>query len=419
MNTWEQWEAKTQSLLATQQWDACIHHINGISDKERKDKKYIRSIERVYKKMLAVPTYQTNVNILRHISHMYCTEYLENRATPVLHCDKQYCKTQAAHYFSLLLQQERRPYDIYRYAQLLYCCSHDFVTTEPFVVKHRMKEKAYELYEETLQLIEIEKTDMHTALYRQACYALSRCGLELVSSYSILLQEMALVADMPLPFLGNKEKYRKKLQRIHACLDTLRAMERLPRQAKRIADIQQIRKTYGKAEQIYYLLGKAFDYTWQFGLCDNKMLAKQLAERYYTYACEINYHNMENKKGKSLFFHMYMALVNIYIRQKDKEKCKKIWQHYKLSRYIPQGYQTLTAIRWAIVEKNYEKARYIITAYQNKKDWQQGLSPQRATVCRNILDALQGTLKTEENHQFSASQLKLLLKLTKHCQTAL
>ena len=112
---------------------------------------------------------------------------------------------------------------------------------------------------------------------------------------------------------------------------------------------------------------------------------------------------------------MYIALANVYIRQKDKKSCIKIWKRYQLSNHIPLGYQRITAIRWAIVEKKYEKARQIITAYQNKKDWQEGLSPQRTAACRHIVDALQGKFKTEENQPYSGSQLKVLLKLTKRC----
>lgn len=418
MNTWKEWEAKTQSLLATKQWKACMQHISSISPKERNDKRYIRSLERAYQKLLAVPACQHDAVLLRKAAYMYYDACFDNRAVFELHYDKQYCQTQAAHCFSLLLQQERHPIDTYKYARLLYCCSNDFCTTESFTVKQRMKEKAYELYEETLQIIGKEKADTYTALYNQACYALGRCGLELVSSYSVLLHEIALVADIPLPFFGNKEIYKKRLQRAHACLDTLRVIKHLPRNIKNAADIHRIRNAQDGAEHIYYLLGKAFDYAWQFGLCKNKRLAKQEAERYYTYACEINYHTVKDTPHKKLFFHMYIALINVYIRQKEKKTCIKIWKRYQLSKHIPQGYQRITAIRWAIIEKDYEKARRIITAYQNKKDWQEGLSPQRTTACQNIIDALQGTFKKEGNKQYSASQLKVLSKLTKHSQSA-
>ena len=415
MNTWEQWEAKTQSLLAAKEWEACIQHINAISPKDRKDTRYIRSLERACQKLLAVPAYQHHAALLRKAAYTYYDACFENHAL-VLHHDKQYCKTQAAHYFSLLLQQERRPLDTYRYAQLLYCSSNDFFSREPLATKRHLREKAYDLYEETIQTIEKEKADAYTALYNQACYALGRCGLELISSYSVLLHEISLVADVPLPFFGNKEIYKTRLQRVHACLDTLRAIKQLPRQIKNTADIKQISQNQDKAEHIYYLLGKAFDYAWQFGLCENKILARQWAERYYTYACEIHYYKMKYAQRIKPFFHMYIALANVYIRQKDKKSCIKIWKRYQLSRYIPLGYQRITAIRWAIVEKKYEKARQIITAYQNKKDWQEGLSPQRTAACRHIVDALQGTFKMEENQPYSGSQLKVLLKLTKRCQ---
>lgn len=418
MNTWEQWEAKTQSFLATKQWEACIQHISNISRKERNDTRYIRSLERAYQKLLAVPTYQNDADLLRKAAYMYYEACFANHTMVVLHHDKEYCKTQAAYYFSLLLQQERCPVDVYKYARLLYCCSNDFCTLKPFTVKHRMKEKAYELYEETLQIIEKEKVDTYTDLYNQVCYALGRCGLELVSSYSVLLHEIALVADIPLPLFGNKEAYKKRLQRAHACLDTLRTIRHLPRNIKNTTDIQQISKNQDKAEHLYYLLGKAFDYAWQFGLCKNKILARQWAEQYYTYACEINYYKMKYTQRKKPLFHMYIALVNVYIRQKDKKNCVKVWKRYQLSKYIPQGYRQITAIRWAIIEKEYEKARQLITTYQHKKDWQEGLSPQRIAACQNIVDALQGKFKLEENQHYSGSQLKILLKLTKHCQPA-
>lgn len=417
MNTWEGWEAAAQHLLATKQWEACIDHADSVKEAEKRDKKYIRSIERIYTTLINQPGYQKDVRVIRKLAHMYYRECITSKHNLTLKYDKQYCEQQAVHYFSALLQQERQPHDIYAYAQLLYRNANNFLRTDSIAVKKRKKETAYALYEEVIQKIEAEPVDTYAALYSQACYALGRCGLELVSLYSVLLYEMMLVTDMPLTLVGNKEKHETRLQRIHSCLDTVRKLSHMPRQLQRLTDIPTHTIAHIKPEYVYYLLGKAFDNAWQFGLCKNKYAARQWAERYYTYACEIHYGRITRKESKKFASCLYIALINLYIRQKDKEKCIYIWKKYHLSQYIPVGYQRLTAIRWAIIDKQYEKAQAMITAYQKEKNWQEGFSAQRAAACCCILEALQGNSDSVYAKQYSAKQVKLVKKLAEQSRS--
>ena len=413
MDTWEAWEAKTQRLLAAQQWEACIQHISSVNEEHRNDKKYLRSIERTCKKIVTLPTYQEDIRIVRKLAYIYYTACSIHQDKPILKQDKQYCERQAAQYFSVLLKQQRQPRDVYYYAQLLYRHANQFFLTESVAAKVQKKEKAYDLYEEVLQKIENEKVDRHARLYSQACYALGRCGLELLSGYSVLLQEIALVTDMPPLLFRNKQTSMERLRRIHACLDTVRAIEHLPRRVPHLSDIRHVHTSYAYTDHIYYLLGKAFDYAWKFGLCNNKVLAYQWAERYYTYACEINYHKMTGQKNKRISYYMYMALVNLYIRKKDKRKCAALWQRYQLSQHIPRGCQQITGIRWAIIERNYEKARNMLMACQKENNWQEGLSKQRVIACINIVNALQGKIEKEYTAGYSDTQIKILLKVIK------
>lgn len=417
MNTWEEWEAEAQHLLATKQWEACVDHADSIKEAAKRDKKYIRSIERIYSTVINQPAYQKDVRIIRKLAYIYYRECITNKHNLTLKYDKQYCEQQAVHYFSALLQQERQPHDIYAYAQLLYRNANNFLRTDSAAVKKRTKERAYALYEEVIQKIEAEPVDTYAALYSQACYALGRCGLELVSLYSVLLHEMMLVTDMPITLFGNKEKNVNRLRRIHSCLDTVRKLSHMPRQLQRLTDIPIHTTAHIKPEYVYYLLGKAFDHAWQFGLCKNKYVARQWAERYYTYACEINYGRITEKGSKKFASCLYIALINLYIRQKNKEKCIYIWKKYQLSQYIPLGYQRLTAIRWAIIDKQYEKAQTMMTVYQKGKKWQEGFSAQRAAACGCILEALQGNSNSVYAKQYPAKQVKLVKKLAEQSRS--
>lgn len=417
MSTWEEWEATTQHLLATKQWEACMNHAGSVTEENKKDKKYIRSIERIYTNVMNQPAYQKDIRVIRKLAYIYYRECITNKHDSMLKYDKQYCKRQAIHYFSILLQRERQPHDLYAYAQLLYRHANNFLRYDTIDSKKRTKETAYTLYEEVIQKIEKETGDTYATLYSQACYALGRCGLELVSLYSVLLHEMMLVTDTPIALLGNKEKHITRLRRIYVCLDKVRKLNCMPRTLQRLTDIPTHLITHIKPEYVYYLLGKTLDYAWQFGLCKNKQAAWQWAERYYTYACEINYSKIVGKKNKKLASYIYISLVNLYIRQKNKEKCIYIWEKYHLSQYIPIGYQRLTAVRWAMIDKQYEKAHHMIRTYQKEKNWQEGFSAQQSMACSCILDALQGKSNSKYANQYSPKQLKLIRKLAKQSHT--
>lgn len=407
--TWEEWKATTERFVANNDWEGCLRHVGDKRLIEKDDDRYVQLQERVYKKIEGLPAYQQDVRMLRGLAYIYCRE--AGKSKTCLSMDKKRCEAEGDAYFTRLLQQCRRPYDVYSYAQFLYKKACNFFSTDSIVVKSEMKEKAYELYHEAILELEKQAYDRQRSLYSRACYGFSRCGLDMLAHPSILQEELAILFNEPIALYGQRDVYEKRLKHVHACLDTVRKLEALPSQAADMTGISMAPKKYANSWDIYYLLGKAFDYAWHLQLCQKEELAYELAEKYYGYACQIDYSRKKNGK-RSIFSHMYIALIALYIRRKDKEKCLSLWKTYDIGRLIPKGYQTLTAIRWAIVDKDYEKAKQLISAYKAGKRWEKGLSEKRVAVLSDIIQAAQcGRVDAVE--AYSPYQQKMLAQVTK------
>ena len=404
-----------QEFMQKKDWEGFLNQIESIN-KEQKSNEFIRIAAAAYSQMLDLPEYTHDLRVLRGLAFLHYSDYItcnsykgeKNKALPET---KRECEKKAEEYFKQILRQGRQPRDLYRYAHLLYKAACDFHTKEHFVYLYEKKDQSYELYDEAVYRMEKRGRERQTALYSRACYGLCRCGLDTLSLHSTLLDELLLLYKIHLTPYGSSDMHCHRFLRMCYCIEQVRITEVLPRVIDNFSTVVHTHQQYEKSWDIYHMLGKIFDSAYQYFLCKQREDAYKSAEKYYQYACEIDFIRRREHLPVSGFAHMYTALLTLYIRGREENKFYAAWEKYNPVIHFSEGFRILSQIRWLIIKKDYSEAEKVLTIYINCGKWQPGLSRNKAIVLLDIISAASTGKTNTLTGTYTSFQLKQLQHL--------
>lgn len=346
----------------------------------------LRQAVSVYEKALAYARESERRLVLAPLAKAYFRGYF-TKAAARSYQNHQWAQ-QAIPYFRELIASDVTVTVLYRFALLLYRDAHDFTNPEPFQQKKRQQQEAYAIYDRTIRTVKAlpqeEKADF-AGIYVRSCYGLCRSGLELLPQRSLIGDECRLLFPRLVSDNRDQEGRTALFKRCYEAIDTARREEKLPR---KVIDLQRLisqEQSFEQAWDIYYLLGKLFDYGWQYDLHPHKNAAYDAALKYYHYAASFDL--LRRRSGRSVhgFFYMYESLLLMTLRGRDLDKYRYLWKTYEMEQLLPQPHRDLLNARFHIINDECERAAALLLPYAKKTPQQAGLSPRKATALLDII----------------------------------
>lgn len=387
MHILHDWEKKIQKGLEEKRWNDCLQYAE-LLGKSCASSAYYPWIEKIYTAVLAEPSQCGNVQALQGLASLYYRDYMTrftSKSKKLLPYTKGESCQKAKHALMLLLKHKRTPEIVYQYAQLLYRHAKDGQWKGKISDLRRQKEQAYALYDESVAMQE-KWGIKHMGLYCRSCYGACRCGLELFSHRSVRQEELALAFGMPSTLHGRRADHILRLRRLYYCLHQVLKTENLPHCMDDIRAVVQSRQVYERSWDVYYLLGKLFDYASQFSLCHNRDQAYFFAERYYKYACEIDRMRRQIHQSVPGFSHMYTSLLTLYLRHHREDNFYDAWERYHPVVRFSSDFHFLSHVRWLIIKKNYDAAQHFLASHLQDGQWNAG-TKRRAAVLQDLIQA--------------------------------
>lgn len=418
MSKLDAWEKQIKWCTAQKRWDDCLEHAEQLC-REYKQSACLQLAEQAYCAVLADPVQNGNMRALQGLSSLYYRDYMmrfTSKASGMLAYTNGECCQKAKDALARLLQHERQPETLYRYAQVLYRSAKDGQWKGEFVHLCRQKEQAYALYDEAAAMQE-KWGAADKGLYCRTCYGLCRCGLEMFSLHSVLLEELMLLFGVSSMLYGSRSDHITRLRRLYHCLEQVLDIEQLPRRTDDLTAVIQAKQTYERSWDIYYLLGKLFDYAGQFSLCHNRSNAYHLAERYYRYACEIDMTRRQSHQAVSGFDHMYTALLTLHLRQHREDRFYADWERYHPVVGFSSEFHFMSQARWLIIKKDYAAAQHFLAAQLQDGRWSAG-TRRRADVLQDLVQVAVSGSTAGLRGTYKPFQLKQLERMGQQGQPA-
>ncbi len=352
-------------MLKQKQWQDALEFAESLKRGER-NRENIQLEENIYYAVLKSTSPEAICRALEGLAFLYQNEYMlkltgQQGYLPNLRDD---CAQKAISFYEQLFQYERKGIPLFQYAHLLYKFSRNSLRKINYNIICQQKEKAIVSYDEAISLLEAVKKDpQQEAAYSRACYGLCRCALECFSVHSLLLDEIMLLFPIAVSLYGSRDAHMQKARRVQYCLDELLKIEELPYKTDNIHAVVEKKQKYENSWDIYYLLGKFFDCTSRFSLSDDTIKAVSAAERYYSYACEIDAARRDTGQAVSGYQHTYTALLTLYLRTRRENDFYNTWKRYHPIVHISPTFQTLSEIRWLIIKGDYMRAKKAVNSW--------------------------------------------------------
>jgi len=338
---------------------------------EEQHAKYIKLAHQTYTIALQKTKNEENHNTIKGMAYLYYSEYIgynsllfSNKSSWPLSIDE--CERNADILYEKIRLHKPDVLDLYRYAHLLYMASNNIHSVQSFSEIMEKRKKAYILYLQAVEkyehLPEKEKKRLQR-IYIKSCYGVCRCGLGLIAKRSSLLNELILLFDFQPKEQGITPFEMKKFSEINHCLTRILQEEGLPADTGDIIDIQTLanrEQIIARSWDVYYMIGKFYDYSLQYTRCSDPALLYKKAEKYYTLACEIDCIRRQNQKMISGFKHMYFGLFKLYLRSHQEDAFCKSWDKYYYITNFEDSYRFLFQARWLILKKEYGEAKNVL-----------------------------------------------------------
>ncbi|MCI1822077.1 MAG: hypothetical protein LKI76_03730 [Megasphaera sp.] len=339
---------------------------------EEQHAKYIKLAHQTYAAALQkTENEKENYNSIKGMAYLYYSEYIgynsllfSNKASWPISIEE--CERNADILYEKIRLHRPDVLDLYRYAHLLYMASNNIHSIQSFGEIMEKRKKAYIIYLQAVEqyehLQEKEKKRLQR-IYIKSCYGVCRCGLGLIAKRSSLLNELILLFDFQPKEKEISSFEMKKFSEISHCLKCILREECLPTDAGDIIDIQTLanrEQIIARSWDVYYMIGKFYDYSLQYTRCSDPHILYEKAEKYYKLACEIDCIRRQNKKMASGFKHMYMGLFKLYLRNRQEEAFYKSWNTYYYIIDFDDSYRFLFQARWLILKKEYREAKKLL-----------------------------------------------------------
>lgn len=361
---------------------------------------------------------------VRCAAYVYYSEYLQY--TPISkkfpRCQRENRETYLTKAFTCyeyLLKQDASLYDSFRYAYLLYRAAEDFCLTWPMTKRKRLKEEAFAQFSQILRgwkELSSEDQKRHERLFHKTCYNIGRCGLALLQGQSWLQKEFLMVLASP-PKAAKQAERKQILRWVLYGLEEARKGAGLPEIAEDLVAVAHQNQPYPpQSGDIYYSLGKAYECAVTLRLSDLPHDDTERAERYYTYACEIDRQRRLDKQPVTGFTHMYAALFRLYYSQRELEKFAAAWQRYGADIPFTADLRTICAVRWYFCRGEYDRARTALQNYIDDAKWLPGLSEKKTQSLMDMIDTADSGSAHVVKGTYNEYQMRFFQRLAKQAQ---
>lgn len=380
---------------------------------------YVKLAETAYRMVLSMAGQEDNKSALRGLAYLYYREYnyyglwlRKNRGNMVY--SKEECEQTAIDIFEKLLNLGGNVGDYYRYAYLLYNSSSSFSPTIEFSTIIDKKAKAFSLYQDAIrsydQMGDDDRKSLHHT-YIKACYGLARCGLELICTRSKMLDELVVLFHYNAPTYGDSKLAEQRFSDILNCMEVVRDAEGLPCTIEDMETVAFSSHPIERSWDIYYMLGKMYDYAYQYKLVDDLESAYELAKKYYSYSCEIDYVRRTAKLPASRFTHMYTALFNLLLRGRQESMFHELYEKYNSIVGFNGLDQMILQARWMIAKENYTDAKKILLNCKNGEGVY-GFVSKRIELLLDLIHVATNGYSEEFEKRYKPYQLRQLNNLS-------
>lgn len=344
---------------------------------------------------------EENIKTYQGLAYLYYNEFLryttsrKGKKSTVL-IPLQDCERNALYLYSKIAADNPDVYDLYRYAHLLYSVSSMASVSSnkrPFAEIIEQKENAYHIYIHAAlryeELTDKDKERLHR-VYIKICYGICRCGLSLIANRSALLNELVLLFSFKARNYGDNQTSLERFKEIGKYMKKLIKAEGLDTDTKDLLTVANSEQLVAKSWDVYYLMGKYYDYAIQYELFPDIETAYKKAEQYYSYACEIDTLRRSKGKSSSGFKHMYWALLKLYLRWRKEERFCAVWEKYNKTVGFEDEYRTVFQARWLILNEEYKKAKALLLQSREQKKGKGELSGRKINLLLDIVRVISG-----------------------------
>lgn len=318
---------------------------------------------------------KTRVELIRTYGYIYYSEYMYHTLFK-RHFDKKKqlqkkdLLLRALHCYASLVERGGTLSDLYCYVHLRHKCAKDYtITPEPEERKGILKD-CYEKYKEIVVTLRNKKKPLHIQdqeIYLKASYNLAVCGLYLLKPWSSVLREIKLLYDIPI-VIPNNAVYYGMIKEMHNALACVMKQEHIPLE---IQDIERFSTSLALhvpyAGDVYYTLGKLYQLAYELHVDTTYFRYLQKAEKYYTYACDIDMYRRKHHLPVVGVTHIYSSLLDIYAYKKKHDDFKKVWYKYNEVIHFPLEIKIRCTVRWLILRKKYAMAIKSILSYKKEE----------------------------------------------------
>lgn len=314
---------------------------------------------------------------------------------------------------------------LYRYAHLLFIASNEYIPGMDSRVSYAKRKESLTLYEEAMKnyetMAESDEKKSCRNYYIKSAYGACRCCFSLMIESPVMEYADLVVGYEARKMLCNPaaavwyEKQENYLLRAGKYINIARKEEQLPID---IEDIYKVSMKEQRAEHswyIYYMMGRVWQYAYVHHLLCNPGMAFSKAEKYYKYACDIDFIRRGAGKKGHAFVCIYSALMLLYQLAHDKKKFDEMLSKYGRTANIRKHDQKLSEIKWCIINHDYDVAQKQLQTYMDTTKLN-SIQKQQVRLLQDVIAAIQGKDVHTFDKKYSAVQVNILLCIQRYVQ---
>lgn len=382
--------------------------------------KYVKLAVEAYEHILAIPGFDMNMKALKGLAYVYYSEWisyliLSKKVDGPLAFDKNLCKDRAIELYERILVRDCDVTTLYRYAHLLYRVSSEYRPGGDYQERLQARRQSYHLYSEAKNTYEqMEAGDEKKRFrknYIKACYGLSRCIIDMIHVTNTLDETIdALFGRTPV-YDSYREWKRKKLMEAANAINIVRDEEGLPVTTDDTVTLAMQEQKFEMSWDIYYTMGKIYETAFFYDFFNDRQRSFDKAEKYYTYACDIDFNRRRANKNVSGFKHIYAKLLDLYVKGHEAEKYDACRSKYEPYFRVNGTMETIYKAKWAIIEHDYALAADLVGRIDTKQIRLSKTEKSEHKALEAIVAILAGVDAATLTGKFTRNQMKRLQEL--------
>ena len=141
---------------------------------------------------------------------------------------------------------------------------------------------------------------------------------------------------------------------------------------------------------------------------------RTLTEKYYTYACDIDFNRRRAHKNVSGFKHIYAKLLDLYVKGHEAEKYNDSKSKYEPFFQVNGTMEAIYKAKWAIIEHDYTLAAEIVSKVDRRERRTNKREKSEIKALEGIVAILVGSDTAALAGNYTKNQLKRLWALQEY-----